>query len=49
MGVGVGFLLLAAASTYTWLAFTLISTAGEHSGYTFFNAERHDAHHEHFK
>ena len=31
-----------------WMAFSLISTSGSHSGYYIFGAEEHDAHHEHF-
>ena len=31
-----------------WYAFSLISTGGSHSGYLFFSAEGHDAHHEFF-
>jgi sterol desaturase/sphingolipid hydroxylase (fatty acid hydroxylase superfamily) len=35
-------------TAYFWTCFGLFSTGGSHSGYTFFDAKGHDAHHEFF-
>ena len=35
-------------TAYFWFCYALVSTGGSHSGYTFFDAESHDRHHEFF-
>jgi sterol desaturase/sphingolipid hydroxylase (fatty acid hydroxylase superfamily) len=35
-------------TAYAWVALSLVSTCGAHSGYTFFSAAKHDAHHKYF-
>jgi sterol desaturase/sphingolipid hydroxylase (fatty acid hydroxylase superfamily) len=35
-------------TAYFWISLALVSTCGAHSGYTFFDAEKHDAHHKYF-
>ena len=35
-------------TAYLWVATSLVSTCGAHSGYTFFSAQKHDDHHQFF-
>ena len=50
MGVALGPVLTNAHpyTAYYWFCYALVSTGGSHSGYTFFDAESHDRHHEYF-